>query len=375
MMNSTKRLPLLDIRQWRSSPQEFAEKLRKAAHQVGFFTLKHDLDVKTTQQIMNSTRTFFEEPIETKLKLSYENSSAFRGYMALGKENTSGKTDWREQVELASEGTNSSESDSNDPRYYYDRLRGKNPALGHELQSAVDNYVKEAASLSLEITRALGMALGLEQDALEHLFVADDDTTTNLPLDPFWQLKLASVVTPSNDNDHSDDDESSFGVGAHTDSGFLTLLLQDDTGGLEVYTGGEWISVPPPSLSENILVCNIGECAEMASSGYFRATPHRVKIVPSGSSRRISVPFFWNPNLAAVVRPLELPESLLWDRSPVDGMFWKRPDDNAMLEQYGNNAFKSLARSHPEVFRRRHPDLTLLADGSIRVKREEIHDG
>ena len=48
---------------------------------------------------------------------------------------------------------------------------------------------------------------------------------------------------------------------------------------------------------------------------------------------------------------------------------WRRPR-NAMLTEYGANALKSLARSHPAVFARHHPDLAVLEDGRV-VRREE----
>ena len=89
------------------------------------------------------------------------------------------------------------------------------------------------------------------------------------------------------------------GVGAHTDSGWLTMLLQDDSGGLQAFTRGEWTDVPPLGLE--CVVVNLGEVAEMLSGGYLLATPHRV-LLPR--ARRLSVPYFYNPALEASVGPL-----------------------------------------------------------------------
>ena len=79
----------------------------------------------------------------------------------------------------------------------------------------------------------------------------------------------------------SDGAPAALGVGEHTDSGFLTLLLQDEIGGLQVFTGGDWIDVPPQG--SGVFICNLGEVAEMASSGYLLATPHRVLVCAAGT--------------------------------------------------------------------------------------------
>ena len=67
------------------------------------------------------------------------------------------------------------------------------------------------------------------------------------------------------------------------------------------------------------------------------------------------MPFFWNPRLEYQVAPVALPQSLPWERDSGydDQRHWRRPS-NAMLQSYGANAFKSLARSHPAVLRRWH---------------------
>ena len=124
----------------------------------------------------------------------------------------------------------------------------------------------------------------------------------------------------------------SVGVGAHTDSGFLTLLLQNDVGGLQVQpSDGRWVDVPPAGAG--VLVCNLGEVAELASAGYLKATPHRVL---SSGRARVSVPFFYNPRLEAVVRPLALPAELEWERE--EGERWRNPA-NELIAEYGANAF------------------------------------
>lgn len=102
----------------------------------------------------------------------------------------------------------------------------------------------------------------------------------------------------------------------HTDSGILTLLHQDPTGGLEVQnSAGEWIAVPyiPGSI-----VVNIGDLLAQVSGGRFVATQHRVR-TNSGGSRgnqngmgRFSVPFFFEPGEKCLVRSVDGGEGVVY---------------------------------------------------------------
>ena len=86
------------------------------------------------------------------------------------------------------------------------------------------------------------------------------------------------------------------GVGEHTDYGLLTLLYQDDAGGLQVKHGAEWLDVPyvPGSF-----VVNLGDMLERLTGGRYTSALHRV-INTSGRSR-ISMPFFFDPAFDAVL--------------------------------------------------------------------------
>jgi isopenicillin N synthase-like dioxygenase len=100
------------------------------------------------------------------------------------------------------------------------------------------------------------------------------------------------------------------GVGAHKDSGFLTLVLQDAEEGLEIEAqDGNWIKVRP---LQNSFVLNIGELLELATNGYLRATVHRVVAPPPGAER-LAVAFFLGAQHDATVPLLTLPAALAAD--------------------------------------------------------------
>ena len=296
-----------------------------------------------------------------KSSVSYMDSPAFRGYMPLGVEHTAGKLDVREQIEYAVE-TPSTPGCSNQAWPPYERLRGVNPwpdSFQPTLRESTMSYVAHAVRIATCIRQAVCLALGFQDtDAFNELFQGRHEGDV-----PHWVLKLLSYP-PTSIQKVEGDTESKFGVGSHTDTNFLTLALQDNIGGLQVFTCGSWVDVTSHH-GPSVLVCNIGEQAELLSNGYFLATPHRVLRNPSNTKERISVPLFYNPPLTATIAPITLPPSLPWERERSDETQYWRTENNAMLHTVGDNTFKSLARSHPVAFQRHHADLEVLPDGQI----------
>lgn len=374
----TASLPVLDILQWYESPEDFMEGLRCACHTVGFFFLRHDIPMEVLQQQMKETRDFFQyRTIPEKLQISYENHPNFRGYMKLGVESTQGVVDCREQIEYATEDNQHLCHRQWPP---YERLRGNNPWPPSQpsLRKATRDYLQHITRISDCLRNALCQIIKVDQDVVQSLFGSDSaDNDHEHQEKPHWALKLVSYppLVPRSM-------ASGQGVGAHTDTNFLTLILQDNVGGLQVFSQGQWMDVPPLGNMDTTtgdhdsceyLVCNLGEQAEILSSGYFLATPHRV-VLPTGTSlkTRISIPFFYNPLLTASIVPQTIPETLPWERDngsthEKDQHHW-RMRNNEMLATVGDNTFKSLARSHPVVFHKHHPDL-MLDETTGRVRR------
>jgi isopenicillin N synthase-like dioxygenase len=115
-------------------------------------------------------------------------------------------------------------------------------------------------------------------------------------------------------------------LGYHTDPGVLTLLLQDDTGGLQTQSARDgWIDVPP---IPGTVVVNLADCMQSWTNDRWRAAVHRV--VPMTRKRRFSIPYFSNPTRDAVIEPV--PE--LCERGPrYRAVSWRafiraRTDDN-----------------------------------------------
>lgn len=89
-------------------------------------------------------------------------------------------------------------------------------------------------------------------------------------------------------------------LGYHTDPGTITLLLQDNTGGLQTESLDHgWIDVPPV---EGTIVINLGDCMQAWTNDQYRAAVHRV--VPMTRHRRFSIPYFQNPFRDSTIEPM-----------------------------------------------------------------------
>lgn len=105
----------------------------------------------------------------------------------------------------------------------------------------------------------------------------------------------------------------------HTDSGFLTLLAQDGTAGLQARSReGAWVDVPP---AEGALAVNFGQVLERWSGGRIRATEHRVI---GSATERFSIPFFYEARADAEIRPLPFDDPQSFEPFLYGDYLWER---------------------------------------------------
>lgn len=335
-----KTIPVLDFSRYEadeSSHKEFIEGLRRAARDVGFFYLAgHGIAQSLIDDVLHASRRFFALPDKDKLQIDMVNSPHFRGYNRVGQELTKGQRDWREQVDIGSEAP-ALPRDANLPGWT--RLQGPNqwPSALPELKPLLLAWQDHLTDLSTRLLKAFAIVLEQEENAFETIY---DGTPNHL-------IKI--IRYPGRDST-----ESEQGVGAHKDSGFLTLLLQEKQKGLQVEAAnGEWIDAEPRA---GTFVVNIGELLEMATDGYLKATVHRVVTPPAGTDR-LSVAFFLGAPFDAEIPLLSLAPHLKAQTSGVT-----RDPSNPLYRNSGQNALKSRLRSHPDVASRHHADL-LAAQG------------
>jgi isopenicillin N synthase-like dioxygenase len=133
-------------------------------------------------------------------------------------------------------------------------------------------------------------------------------------------------------------------VGEHTDYGLLTILKQDEVGGLEVKSQGQWIPAPPIPDS---FICNIGDMLDRMTAGEYRSTPHRVHNVATRD--RLSFPFFFDPNWQARIKPIAVPgdRAVAGDREER----WDQATVHDFDGTYGEYVLAKIAKVFPHLFR------------------------
>ena len=326
-------LPLLDLSHLDAAGPTraaFLAGLRSAARDVGFFYLTgHGVPPSLEAAVFDEARAFFALPEARKLEVGMIHSPHFRGYNRAGQELTRGRPDWREQFDIHAE-REAIAQDAGTPAWT--RLQGPNLWPGNQPRFRETLLAWQAAltQVALRLVDAFAEALGQPPKALAAIYDGAPNQTMKIIRYPGQPV------------------EQDQGVGAHKDSGLLTLLAQDGIGGLQVQQGENWIDAAP---RPGTFVVNIGELLELASDGYLRATVHRVVSPPPGTER-LSVAFFLGARLDAEVPLLALPPELAAEATgPASD------PDNPLFRSVGQNYLKGRLRSHPDVAARHHADL------------------
>ena len=308
-----------------------ATQLEAACRDHGFFYVSHHgVDEALTERLATLSHQFFAQEQEAKLAIRMERGGrAWRGYFPVGGELTSGQPDQKEGLYFGTE------LRSDDPR-----VRAKLPMHGPNLfpdslpdfRPTVLEYMQALTQLGHTLMRGVSLSLGLPAT-----YFADHYTTD--PLTLFRIFHYPPVPTSSD----------AWGVGEHTDYGLLTILKQDDTGGLQIKSRDRWIDAPPVP---GTFICNIGDMLERLTRGRYRSTPHRVRNVSHRS--RYSFPFFFDPHFNAPMVPPDLPAALgdnataRWDGATAR---WDGANVHDYQGTYGDYILRKVSHVFPDLQR------------------------
>lgn len=313
-------VPIVDISQ---DPQLASQKLRAACLEHGFFYLSgHGVSQELVDRLDRLSHQFFALPTEEKLKIRMElGGRAWRGYFRVGDELTSGKPDQKEGIYFGSElGDDHPEVQAGSPMHGRNLFPESLPGFG----PTVLEYMEAVEQVGHRVMESLALSLGLEPSYFA-------DRYTREPLTLFRIFHYPSTEPGS---------EEAWGVGEHTDYGVLTILRQDEIGGLEVRSPQGWISAPP---IPGTFVCNIGDMLDRMTGGLYRSTPHRVRN-ESGRSR-LSFPFFFDPNFRAEVKPIEGLEKAREDQHER----WDGASVHQFQGTYGEYVLGKVAKVFPQL--------------------------
>lgn len=251
---------------------ENIDQLHQACTGAGFFYLVgHGVPPKLVATVEAEMHALFGLPLEQRLAISLANSRHNHGYEPLQSQSLEVGTP-RDRKEGFLMGNELSPDHPHILAGFTNQGPNQWPAALPRFKPTLLAYHQALTAVAIHLMQAMAASLGLPQGYFAPFCE-----------DPMAVLRLLHYP-PQSPNPHPDEK----GCGAHTDWGCLTLLWQDDTGGLQVHTQGAWIDAPP---MKGAYIVNIGDMFARWTNGLYRSTPHRV-INRSGRDR-YSMPFFF----------------------------------------------------------------------------------
>jgi isopenicillin N synthase-like dioxygenase len=281
-------IPVIDIAGLASGDpaqtRRIADQVAQAFAGSGFCYIRnHGIAADIIEDAAREAMAFFRQPLEEKLKVAPKES--VRGFNAIGRTKMAGaeNPDYKEYYQIGLE------LPRDDPAVLAGQpLRGPNqwPADNPAFERALTRYFAAVAACGQRFLRAVALSLGVGET-----FFADK---YDKPLQ-----RTQCVYYPPHPAQGAGE---LFGVAPHTDYGCVTLLWQDDVGGLEVLDpSGAWVAAPP---IPGTLVVNIGDLLARWSNDRYRSTLHRV--TNRSGRERLSIATFYDPDFVAPVNPADL---------------------------------------------------------------------
>ncbi|EXB63677.1 Naringenin,2-oxoglutarate 3-dioxygenase [Morus notabilis] len=271
-------IPLIDL-SGGLTDDELVTEIGKACKQWGFFqVVNHGVPAEKRRRIEAAAREFFALLSEEKKKVR-RNEVRVLGYYDT--EHTKNVRDWKEVFDFSVEDpVLVPRNDGDGVQKWFNQWPDK-PA---DLREACEEYVKEVQKLCEKLMGLIALSLGLPANRFNGFFI---DQTSFVRLNHYPPCPIPHLA---------------LGVGRHKDAGALTVLAQDDVGGLEVKrkTDGEWIRVKP---TPNAFIINVGDIIQVWSNERYESVEHRVMV--NSERERFSIPFFLNPAHYTMVKPLE----------------------------------------------------------------------
>ena len=265
--------------------RQVAHELCDAAGTVGFFYVRdHGVSCTELEEVFSLARRFFAAADEDKRTVAI--SPSHRGWLEIGAAKMYGSA----QPDVKESFVWGLDIQADDPDFLAGgRLLAPNqwPAFLPEMRRRLMAYFHSAQQCGQRLLQAFADGLGVRSD----YFV----THCNKPVS-----RGALIYYPPRP---PVTDQPAFGSAPHSDYGTLTLLAQDDVGGLQVQSkSGDWVAATP---IDGTFVVNVGDLLSRWTNGRFESTAHRV-VNPSGRER-YSVAMFVDPNWDSIVEPVTRP--------------------------------------------------------------------
>lgn len=281
-------IPVIDFAPFltedRAGQHRVAQEVYQACHTIGFIYLQnHGIVQELVEQVFAESQRFFALPLETKQQLAWSDELSNRGYVGIQRErlNPNRPGDAKEAFNIGKENCSADDALAlTQNRWISDNEQFRETVLA---------FFDACAEAVDRVFRAFALALSLPESFIRDRHVDHEYILRLLHYPPMTQAPEPGQIR----------------AGEHSDYGSVTLLFQDQVGGLEVQTAnGDWISAP---CIPNTVLINTGDLMERWSNGVFRSTRHRVGIPASDSEprSRYSIAFFCQPDYEAEIVCLE----------------------------------------------------------------------
>ncbi|XP_022942346.1 1-aminocyclopropane-1-carboxylate oxidase homolog 1-like isoform X1 [Cucurbita moschata] len=238
------------------------DRIREASEKFGFFQLiNHGIPVSVLEEMKDGVRRFHEQ--DTELKAQYYSRNIMRPFIYISNFDlySSATTNWRDTFRYLSA------PNSHHPQKLPEICRDSS-VLCRDILEDYSKRVMEIGKLMFEL---LSEALGLPPNYLNDIDCSEGLALVCHYYPPCPQPNMA------------------IGTSEHTDNDFITILLQDHIGGLQVRHGNKWVDVPPVA---GALVVNIGDLLQLITNDKFKSAKHRV--VANKEGPRVSVAGFFS---------------------------------------------------------------------------------
>ncbi|KAL2653661.1 hypothetical protein R1flu_021789 [Riccia fluitans] len=237
--------------------------IASACRDWGFFqVVNHGVSRPLVERMGNESSEFFAQPLEEKLKCSTPAKVAGPVHFGGG-----GNRDWRDVLKL-----NCAPASIVAKEYW--------PQSPAGFRNTLEEYVAKQQALAVRLLKLISESLGLE---------------TNFLVEACGDPK---VVVAINHYPPCPDPSLTMGIKAHSDPNTITMLMQDEVGGLQVFKDDGWIDVRP---LPNAFVVNVGDQLQILSNGKYSSCLHRV--VNNNRQARTSIATFFSPSHECTIAP------------------------------------------------------------------------
>lgn len=259
-------IPIIDLSAFDGSPQErlvAIKSLGQACADWGFFqVVNHGIEESLITKMLEAANQFFALSSEEKMKYDTKDVLNPVRYGTSYNAKVDQFFNWRDYLK----------------HFAYPELHTPgNPPIYREVAG---EYFSETRKLALRLMGAISESLGLQSDYIQTVF------------------KDGIQIGVLNLYPHCPEPDQTMGIAPHSDHGGLTILLQNDVGGLQVQHEGRWVAVEP---SPNTFIVNVGDHLEIVSNGRYKSVEHRA--VVNSERTRISIAAPNGPAMDAPIFP------------------------------------------------------------------------